>query len=79
MHLSTLLSLSLAASSLTTAKTWKFESCNFENLDKCAQIVMLFGARSLVIPDNERDMVRAAAFQTLAVHDHCCFLDLTAE
>lgn len=52
-----LVASSLAASSLSMTKTWKFESCDFENLDKCAQIVMLFGARSLVIPNNTRDMV----------------------
>ena len=45
------------ASTLASQKLWKFESCDFENLDKCAQIVMLFGARSLVIPNNTIDMV----------------------
>lgn len=52
-----LFACTLAASSLNTTKIWKFESCDFDNLDKCAQIVMLFGARSLVIPNNTVDMV----------------------
>ena len=45
------------ASTLKKQTLWKFESCDFENLDKCAQIVMLFGARSLIIPENEKEMV----------------------
>lgn len=45
-----------AASNLTQQVTWKFTSCEFENLDKCAQIVMLFGARSLILPKDEIEM-----------------------
>lgn len=46
-----------SATTLKKQTLWKFESCDFENLDKCAQIVMLFGARSLIIPENEEEMV----------------------
>ena len=45
------------ATTLNTTVIWKFENCSFENVDKCAQIVMLFGARSLIIPNNTIDMV----------------------
>lgn len=37
-------------------RTWKFENCSFDNVDGCARIVMLYGARDLVLPDNEKDM-----------------------
>lgn len=37
-------------------RTWKFHNCSFDNVDGCARIVMLYGARDLVLPDNERDM-----------------------
>lgn len=46
-----------AATTLNTTVIWKFENCSFANVDKCAQIVMLFGARSLIIPNNTVDMV----------------------
>jgi len=37
-------------------RTWKFSNCSFDNIDGCARIVMLYGARDLVLPDNEQDM-----------------------
>lgn len=54
--ISNLIGISQSASNLTKQVIWKFESCEFENLDKCAQIVMLFGARSLILPQNEIEM-----------------------
>jgi hypothetical protein len=55
--LATLVSLTSGATTLNNTVIWKFENCSFENLDKCAQIVMLFGARSLILPNNTVDMV----------------------
>ena len=38
-------------------REWKFHNCSFENVEGCARIVMLYGARELQLPDNEEDMV----------------------
>lgn len=52
-----LVSPTSAATTLNNTVIWKFQNCSFQNLDKCAQIVMLFGARSLILPNNTVDMV----------------------
>lgn len=51
-----LINISRSASNLTQQITWKFTSCEFENLDKCAEVFMLFGARSLILPQDEIEM-----------------------
>lgn len=35
---------------------WKFRSCDFDNLDGCAQMVILYGYRGMILARNETEM-----------------------